>query len=76
MRAEGPLGDLLGPDAEEVSCERCFELIDAYVETEIARGDAGRRFPGMEAHLDGCPACREDEQSLRALLELSPGRAG
>ncbi len=58
---------LLGPGAEEVSCDRCFELIDAFVDAELAGEDAGARFPGMEAHLDGCPACREDHESLRAL---------
>jgi len=24
--------------------------------------------PGMRAHLDGCPACREDHESLRELV--------
>ncbi len=24
--------------------------------------------PGMAAHLVGCPACREDHESLRALV--------
>ncbi len=64
-RAE--LEALLGPVAEEVSCDRCFELIDAYVEAELAGADAAARFPGMAAHLEGCPACREDHESLRAL---------
>lgn len=63
---------LLGPDAEEVSCGRCFELIDAFVDAELAGEDAGERFPGMEAHLDGCPACREDHESLRALAAARP----
>lgn len=66
------LDALLGPDAEEVSCERCFELIDAFVDAELAGDDAGARFPGMEAHLSGCPACREDHESLRALAAAAP----
>jgi len=52
---------LLGPDGPEVSCEACFELLDEYV-------DGAREIPGMAAHLDGCPACREDHESLRALV--------
>ena len=27
-----------------------------------------RRSPGLRAHLDGCPACREEHESLRALV--------
>ena len=63
------IDDLLGPDPaeREVSCDRCFELIDAFVDSELAGEDAAARFPGMEAHLRGCPACREDHESLLAL---------
>ena len=57
--------DLLGPAGPEVSCERCFELLDQYVELELAGEDADARLPGLRAHLDGCPACREDHASLR-----------
>ena len=28
----------------------------------------GHCFPGLRAHLDGCPACREEHESLRALV--------
>ena len=60
---------LLGPTGHEVTCEVCFELLDEYVELEVARADADARVPGMRAHLDGCPACREEHESLRALVE-------
>jgi anti-sigma factor RsiW len=63
-----PLERLLGPDAFEVTCEQCFELLDEYVEVELAGGDPDERIPGLRAHLDGCPACREDHESLRALV--------
>jgi len=59
---------LLGPAAPEVSCERCFELLDEYVDLELAGEDAGARMPGLRAHLDGCPACHEDHESLRDLV--------
>ena len=65
---EDPIEPLLGPNAEEVSCERCFELLDEYVEREVAGGDVAREMPGLRAHLDGCPACREDHESLRELV--------
>jgi hypothetical protein len=59
---------LLGPSGPEVSCEKCFELLDEYVDLELAGEDADRRLPGMREHLQGCPACREDHESLRELV--------
>ena len=59
---------LLGPEGPEITCEECFERVDEYVEFELAGLDADRRIPGMRAHLEGCPACREDYESLLALV--------
>jgi hypothetical protein len=38
------------------------------VESELAGGDIETAVPGMSAHLEGCPACREEHDSLIALL--------
>jgi hypothetical protein len=64
------IGGLLGPAGPELTCERCFELLDIYVEQELAfgSGEADDRVPGMRAHLTGCPACSEEHDSLRALI--------
>jgi hypothetical protein len=64
---------LLGPAGPELSCEQCFEELDRYVEFELAGADADAAIPGMRAHLQGCPACREDHASLRGFLDTSPG---
>ena len=58
---------LLGPAEPEVSCEVCFEELDRYVDLELAGVDADAAIPGLRAHLDGCPACREEHDSLLAL---------
>ena len=58
---------LLGPAGPEVTCEQCFELLDRYVELELAGAAADEQVPGMRAHLEGCPACAEDHESLLAL---------
>jgi hypothetical protein len=62
------IGRLLGPAGPELTCERCFEELDRYVELEHAGADADAAIPGMRAHLEGCSACAEDHESLRALL--------
>jgi hypothetical protein len=64
---------LLGPSEPEIGCDECFELLDEYVELELAGADADARVPGMRPHLEGCPACREDHESLRDLLLLDSG---
>jgi hypothetical protein len=65
------LGRLLGPAEPELSCERCFEELDRYVELELAGADADAAIPGMRPHLEGCSACAEDHESLRAWLATS-----
>ncbi len=67
-RADDLLAGVLGPGAPELTCEQCFEHLDRFVELELAGGDADGAVPGMRAHLDGCPACREDRDSLAVLL--------
>jgi hypothetical protein len=62
------LGRLLGPAAPEIGCDECFEELDRYVELELGGRDADATVPGMRPHLEGCPACREDHDSLTALL--------
>ena len=63
------LSRLLGPQGPELTCEECFEHLDRYVEVELSGADADAAVPGMHAHLDGCPACAEDHDSLHALVE-------
>jgi hypothetical protein len=65
------IGRLLGPAEPELTCERCFEELDRYVELELAGADADAAIPGMRAHLQGCSACAEDHRSLRAWLATS-----
>ena len=59
---------LLGPAGPELSCEQCFEQLDRYVELELSGAPADAQVPGMRAHLEGCPACDEDHQSLLAFV--------
>lgn len=58
---------LLGPAEPELTCDACFEHLDAYVELELRGEGADAAVPGMRAHLRGCPACGEDHEALRAL---------
>jgi hypothetical protein len=66
------LARLLGPTGPEVGCDECFDELDRYVEFELAGADADAAVPGLRAHLAGCPACREEYESLRALVGGEP----
>jgi hypothetical protein len=65
---------LLGPAEPEILCDECFEMLDVYVDAELGHADADAVVPGMRAHLAGCPACSEEYESLRALVQQEAGR--
>jgi hypothetical protein len=58
------LDRILGPAEPEALCDECFDRLDEYVEAELRGEPADER---MSAHLAGCPACREEYESLRDL---------
>ena len=68
-RHDETLRRLLGPRGPELRCEECFERLDEYVDAELAGVPADERVPGMRAHLEGCPACHEDYESLREYVK-------
>lgn len=59
---------LLGPSGPELTCEQCFDLLDVYVEHELSGQGADALVPGMREHLQGCPACAEEHDSLLQLI--------
>jgi predicted anti-sigma-YlaC factor YlaD len=59
---------MLGPADEELFCDECFEKLDEYVELELRGDPADAAIPGMRPHLEGCPACRDEYDSLRELV--------
>ena len=59
---------LTGPGEPELGCDECFDALDVYVDLMLAGEPADERFPGMRAHLVGCPACNEDFLSLFAFV--------
>jgi len=65
------LTQLLGPTGPELTCEQCFDQLDHYVELELAAAPTDEQIPGMRAHLEGCPACNEDHESLLAFVRAA-----
>jgi anti-sigma factor RsiW len=75
MTTQAPrvIAALLGPAGDQIGCDECFDLLDAYVDGQHAGRDADAETPGMRAHLAGCPACQEEHESLAALIAIQPG---
>jgi len=68
-QADDTIKRLLGPAEPELQCDECFEKIDEYVDFELQGDDADQLIPGMRPHLEGCPACHEEYDSLRELVQ-------
>lgn len=51
-------------------CAACDSQLAAFVDRELASGDAPARFPAVVAHLAQCNRCQQAYQELRALLRL------
>jgi hypothetical protein len=66
------LARLLGPADPELTCEECFDQLDRYVDLELAGEGADQQIPAMQPHLEGCPACQEDHESLLAYAASQP----
>lgn len=62
----GPLNlvGFLRTDPDEAACDEVFAIIDAYVERELAYGDAATFYPRIGAHLQFCEPCRLDFDGL------------
>jgi hypothetical protein len=66
MNHASSLDKLLATNPADIGCDRAFELLDVYVEVELAGQNPQVRFPGTAAHLRDCGACRADHQGLLA----------
>jgi hypothetical protein len=66
MNHASSLDQFLATDPADVGCDRTFELLDVYVQVELAGQDPRPGLPGVAAHLGSCRACQGDYQGLLA----------
>ena len=60
----GRLDELLRAKEGDAGCTAGEDILDAYVELELAGDDAARVYPGTAIHLQSCPGCRADHDGL------------
>jgi len=58
------LDELLRAQDGDAGCTAGGEILDAYVELELAGRDPAEVFPGTAIHLRTCPGCQADHDGL------------
>ena len=58
------LDELLREMDGDAGCTAGEEILDAYVELELAGADPTTTYPGTAIHLRSCPGCRADHDGL------------
>jgi hypothetical protein len=64
MTDQRPLDELLRAKDGDAGCAAGEDILDAYVELELAGEDPALVFPRTTTHLQGCPGCRADHDGL------------
>ena len=71
------LDELLRAEDRDAGCIAGEEILDAYVDLELAGEDPARAYPGTAIHLRSCPGCRADHDGLlEAAAGVEPGAPG
>jgi predicted anti-sigma-YlaC factor YlaD len=76
MTGRRDLDELLRAEDGDAGCTASADILDAYVELELAGEDPARVYPGTAIHLQSCPGCRADCDGLleaaRRFGEIKP----
>jgi predicted anti-sigma-YlaC factor YlaD len=70
------LDELLRATDGDAGCAAGEEILDAYVDLELAGKDPAQVYPGTAIHLESCPGCRADHDGLleaaRRFADVTP----
>jgi hypothetical protein len=58
------LDELLRARPGDAGCTAGEDILDAYVELELAGEDPAQTYPGTAIHLASCPGCAADHAGL------------
>ncbi len=58
------LDALLRSEPGDAGCTAGEDILDAYVDLELAGEDPANTYPGTAIHLRGCPGCATDHDGL------------
>lgn len=58
------LQQLLRSEDGDPGCDAAIEILDVYIDLELAGEDPAATYPGTAIHLQACPACLTDHDGL------------
>jgi hypothetical protein len=58
------LDEVFRAEDGDSGCTAGEQILDAYVELELAGGDPARVYPGTAIHIRGCSGCRAEHDGL------------
>jgi len=70
MKTPRDIEALLPDNTVDAGCAASFDVLHSYVEEELSGIDPADSQPGLAAHINSCPACREDYLGLRDAAAL------
>ena len=59
---------ILATHLDEIGCDECFEVVDQFVEIELAGKNAAEAMPLVQDHLNRCSDCCEEFEALLTAL--------
>lgn len=65
------MGMLAATQAEEISCDDVFKLLDEFAESVFAGRTATGLMTMIEQHLQVCPDCRQEYETLLAMIKTA-----
>ncbi len=68
MSRQNVVRTILGADEPDAGCDEGMEVLDVFVDAEVAGRPAAALFPAVAAHLAACADCREDHEALLDLV--------
>lgn len=69
------LDELLRATEGDAGCTAGAEILEVYVELELAGDDPARVYPGTAIHLQSCAGCRADHDGLLEAARRFPNYA-
>jgi hypothetical protein len=64
MSGRWDIEQLLRSEDGDAGCTPGEDILDAYVDLELAGGNPAAKFPGTAIHLRSCRGCRLDHDGL------------
>ena len=58
-------------EREDITCDELYMKLDEYVERQVDKRDAAYIMPLMREHLEVCPECCEEYETLLHVVEAA-----